>query len=298
MLNILAQSREAAPRLDRARLRRAPRVVPSTSDAAPQGDRLPQMPVALANGVGEAPPRISVQAPLSVGHLLYLGSVGLIAAGIIAVFFGSGFFLLVPTAGGTISGFANRAGPEITSLPPPLGNEEQQTSFGQAGSESKKPAQNFVALPAPSEKPAIDRKEDVSHSGGILVSKAPTDTSTAPANVPLPIPNSPAETALVTPPPGLSNSEVAELLDHGDALLRNGDVASARLFCEHAAGAGDGRAALRLGASFDPEFLGRLGLSKLQANPAEARSWYSRARDLGVVDAKRRLNGVETSRGN
>src|SRR5205814_2967358 len=120
-----------------------------------------------------------------VGHLLYLGSVGLIAAGIIAVFFGSGFFLLVPTAGGTISGFANRAGPEITSLPPPLRNEEQQTFFGQAGSESKEPAQKFVALPAPSEKAAIDRKEDVSHLGGILVSKAPTDASAAPRNVPL-----------------------------------------------------------------------------------------------------------------
>ena len=149
-------------------------------------------------------------------------------------------------------------------------------------------------MPAPSEKPAIDRKEDVSHSGGILVSKAPTDAS---ADAPLPEQNSAAETTFAPPSPGLSNTEIAEQLDHGDALLRNGDVVSARLFYERAAGAGDGRAALRLGATFDPEFLGRLGLGKLQANPAEARSWYSRARDLGVVDAKRRLNGLETSRG-
>ena len=62
---------------------------------------------------------------------------------------------------------------------------------------------------------------------------------------------------------------------------------------ERAAGAGAGD-----GAIFDPEFLGRLGLGKLQANPAEALSWYSRARDLGVADAKRRLNSLETSRGN
>jgi len=59
---------------------------------------------------------------------------------------------------------------------------------------------------------------------------------------------------------------------------------------ERAAGAADG-------ATFDPEFLGRLGLSKLQANPAEARSWYSRARDLGAVDAKRQLYGLETRQG-
>jgi TPR repeat protein len=90
---------------------------------------------------------------------------------------------------------------------------------------------------------------------------------------------------------------MAELVEHGDALLRNGDVASARLFYERAASAGDGRAALRLGATFDAEFLGRLGLGKLQANPAEARSWYSRARDLGEVDAKRRLNSLETRQG-
>jgi TPR repeat protein len=101
----------------------------------------------------------------------------------------------------------------------------------------------------------------------------------------------------VPPASGLANTQLTELLDHGDARLRNGDVASARLFYERAAGAGDGRAALRLGATFDPEFLGRLGLSKLQANPAEARSWYSRARDLGAVDAKRQLYGLETRQG-
>jgi len=53
----------------------------------------------------------------------------------------------------------------------------------------------------------------------------------------------------------------------------------------------------RLGATFDPEFLGRLGLDKLQANPAEARSWYSRARDLGAIDAKPQPNSFETRQG-
>lgn len=78
-------------------------------------------------------------------------------------------------------------------------------------------------------------------------------------------------------------------------LLHNGDVASARLFYER--GAGDGRAALRLGATFDPEFFGRLGLGKLQADPAEAQSWYSRARDLGAVEAKGQLNSLEARQG-
>jgi hypothetical protein len=131
----------------------------------------------------------------------------------------------------------------------------------------------------------------------VLALKVPTDTSAAPANAPVPAPTSPVAIALASPTFGFSSAEITELLDHGDSLLHNGDVASARLFYERAADAGDGRAALRLGATFDPEFLGRLGLGKLQANPAAAQSWYSRARDLGTVDAKRQLNSIETRQG-
>jgi hypothetical protein len=299
MLSILAQSREAAPRLNRARLRRALRVVPSTFDATPQGNSVPQMPVGLANAAGEPSPRISAGAPLSIGSLLYLGSVGLIAAGIVAVFFGAGLSLLVPTAArGTISGSANRAGPEAMSPLPSLGSVEQQTFFTRAsGREDKDAALNSAAFPAPAEAPAIDGEHDVPHLDGVLASKAPADTPVVPANARVPAPNAPAAIGLAPPVSGFSGTAMAELLAHGDSLLRNGDIASARLFYERAAGAGDGRAALRLGATFDPEFLGRLGLDKLQANPAEARSWYSRARDLGAVDAKPQPNSFETRQG-
>ena len=298
MLSTLVQSREAAPRLNRARLQWATRVVPSTSDAIPQRDRLPQRPVALANGAGEPSRRISAAAPLWTGHLLYLGSVGLLAAGIVAVFFGTGFSLLVPTAGGTISGSANRADPEAISPLPPLGDIERQTFIARASAlENKAGALNSVAFPASTETPALDGKDGAPNLDGVLASKAPADTSAAPANAPVLAPTSPAAIALTPPTSRFSSAEIAELLDHGDALLRNGDVASARLFYERAAGAGDGRAALRLGATFDPEFLGRLGLGKLQANPAEAQSWYIRARDLGMVDAKRQLNSLEARQG-
>jgi hypothetical protein len=298
MLSILAQSREAAPRLNRARLQRAPRVVPSTFDATLQGDRLPPMPVALANGAREPSPRISAGAPLSIGSFLHLGSVGLIAAGIVAVFFGAGFSLLAPTAGGTISGSVDQAGAEAMSPLPSLGEVEQQTFSSRASArENKDAALNAAAVPAPTEAPAIDGKDGVPHVDRALASKAPTDTSAAPANAPVPAPTSPAAIALAPPTSRFYSAEMTELLGHGDALLRNGDVASARLFYERAADAGDGRAALRLGATFDPEFLVRLGLGKLQANPAKAQSWYSRARDLGTVDAKSQLNSIETRQG-
>ena len=94
MLNILVQSREVAARLDSLRLHSTPRVVPTISDE-PQGDKLPAMPLAFANPAREPSRRTSAGAPLSLGSLLYLGSIGLIAASIVAVFFGAGFALLV-----------------------------------------------------------------------------------------------------------------------------------------------------------------------------------------------------------
>ena len=96
MLNIFVQSREVAARLDSLRLHSTPRVVPTISDE-PQGDKLPAMPLAFANPAREPSRRTSAGAPLSLGSLLYLGSIGLIAAGIVAVFFGAGFALLVNT---------------------------------------------------------------------------------------------------------------------------------------------------------------------------------------------------------
>jgi TPR repeat protein len=230
--------------------------------------------------------------------LLHLGSVGLIAAGIVAVFFGAGFSLLVRTADRWVSASAERADPEIVSLPPSLRNIDQRIFIGQASApENKHASQSSAVLPAPTEAPGIDSKDDASYLSRVLALRAPTDTSAVSANAAVPAANSRAATALAPPASGLSDAHNTELLDHGDSLLRNGDVASARLFYERAADAGDGRAALRLGATFDPAFLSRLGLGTLQANPAEARSWYSRARDLGGVDAKRQLNSLEARQG-
>jgi len=97
--------------------------------------------------------------------------------------------------------------------------------------------------------------------------------------------------------PRLSTEEIAELLARGDALLRTGDVASARLFYERAANAGDGGAALRMGATFDPAFLDRDALRGVRSDPAQARYWYHRAHDLGEAEAERRLKSLETKWG-
>ena len=81
-------------------------------------------------------------------------------------------------------------------------------------------------------------------------------------------------------------AEIAALLARGDALIAKGDVASARLFYERAAEAGDGQAALRLGESYDPAFLAQAHLSGVRGDAAVAARWYRRARELGVAEAE------------
>jgi hypothetical protein len=93
--------------------------------------------------------------------------------------------------------------------------------------------------------------------------------------------------------PDAAPAEVVSLVEHGDSYLRDGDVATARVLYGRAADAGDGMAALRMGATYDPAFLGRGALRDVRGDPAEARSWYRRARDLGVAEADLRLKRLE-----
>ena len=89
----------------------------------------------------------------------------------------------------------------------------------------------------------------------------------------------------------IAPAEMAALVAHGDSLFGKGDVTSARLFYERAAEAGHGLAALRLGESYDPSFLGVNGIP-VQGDPILAARWYERARQLGVSSAAVLLNAL------
>jgi TPR repeat protein len=91
----------------------------------------------------------------------------------------------------------------------------------------------------------------------------------------------------------LSATEIAALVTRGDAFLSAGDIASARLFYERAADAGDSAAALRLGATFDHNFLSRVGIRGNPGDPVQTAFWYRRARDLGDAAAAERLKNLE-----
>ena len=98
--------------------------------------------------------------------------------------------------------------------------------------------------------------------------------------------------------PQLPQRDTGLLLDRGDQFLSTSDIASARLYYQRAAEAGDGRGALRMGMTFDPVFLARLRLRGFGADAAQAIAWYHRASALGNSEAELLEKEVDTfSRG-
>jgi hypothetical protein len=115
-------------------------------------------------------------------------------------------------------------------------------------------------------------------------------------------PTAVADAAPAPPPPsarfGLQSSppvreldrdEVNTLIKRGETFIANGDIAAARLLLRRAAEAGNARAALALGATYDPSVLKQLGVLGAAADIAQARAWYEKASELGSAEAPRRL---------
>ena len=72
----------------------------------------------------------------------------------------------------------------------------------------------------------------------------------------------------------------------GEELMAAGNVEAARLFYERAADAGLAQGALALAATFDPDELARRQVvGGLRPDPAAAKRWYERARELGADEA-------------
>jgi hypothetical protein len=95
-------------------------------------------------------------------------------------------------------------------------------------------------------------------------------------------------------------AELALLIERGEALLRHGDIASARLLLKRAAIEGSAQAAFELGTTFDPAFLSRLSVFGVDPDEAQARDWYERASKLGSIEASvqlKRLAGDNASDG-
>jgi TPR repeat protein len=97
--------------------------------------------------------------------------------------------------------------------------------------------------------------------------------------------------------PTFSAAEIAGLLARGDWVLATGHITAARLLYEGAADAGEARAAVRLGETFDPVYLDGSHLRGLQGDRDMAVFWYRRARDLGATGVASRLKKLEAKEG-
>jgi hypothetical protein len=89
------------------------------------------------------------------------------------------------------------------------------------------------------------------------------------------------------------SGRVVDLIEHGQKMIDVGYFAGARAYFRRAAEAGSGEAALRLAATFDQEFIDKIGAHGIKADPAEARAWYERAKQLGVEGADEKLKALK-----
>jgi TPR repeat protein len=83
--------------------------------------------------------------------------------------------------------------------------------------------------------------------------------------------------------------EARRLCAEGLAAFAKGDIATARAFFVSAAEAGDARALVALGDTFDPATLNRLGVMGLKGDEAKARDYYARAVTAGAPGARERV---------
>ena len=87
----------------------------------------------------------------------------------------------------------------------------------------------------------------------------------------------------------IDQDEIAILYRRSQDLITQGDIAGGRLLLTRAAEAGDARAALALGATYDVAVLGKLAVLGVVADAGKAKAWYAKAAELGSGEAVKRL---------
>ena len=91
------------------------------------------------------------------------------------------------------------------------------------------------------------------------------------------------------------SSRVEDLIAHGQKMIDVGYFAGARAYFRRAAEAGSGEAALMLAATYDKEYIDKIGAHGIKADPNEARIWYERAKQLGVEGAEAKLAALKSA---
>ena len=114
-----------------------------------------------------------------------------------------------------------------------------------------------------------------------------------PAASPAPAATRSLSLAAVVPVAPRASDAARRLCAQGLVALAAGDIAGARLFLERAAEAGDARALLVLGETYDPATLARMGALGVKGEAAKARDYYAKALAAGMGAARERIAALE-----
>lgn len=137
-----------------------------------------------------------------------------------------------------------------------------------------------AALPSGTAGKAFDRLPGDT-SGGIGAARQPRVIEE-----PLPAAGAPPAHAAA-----LSEGDQTQM-ERGDQYLKQGDVASARLIYRQLARRSIAEGAYAMASTYDPEYLGSLGVRGLKPDVGEARKWYEKAQALGSSLAAKRLSAL------
>jgi multidrug efflux system membrane fusion protein len=183
----------------------------------------------------------------------------------------------VASADGSLPGVRHTLAAAGSSTPPYIKTE----AVAAISQQSVRPAAEARAtIPAAPLRPASlnDQPEAAAApaSRSVLGEKICTCPAAAAATISEPLeprPTPPKQVVALVQPP-LSAAEVSGLVKRGDYFVATGDITSARLFYERAIEAGNRGAAVRMGITFDPVFLDKVGIRPTVGNQREARAWY------------------------
>jgi hypothetical protein len=91
----------------------------------------------------------------------------------------------------------------------------------------------------------------------------------------------------------LSAERETDSLERGATLMRNGDIAAARLLYEDLAVNGSAKGARALAETYDPTYLKGVFIAGLRPNMEKAKIWYERAAELGDTVSITRLSALD-----
>jgi TPR repeat protein len=217
-------------------------------------------------------PRWREQNGLRLGMLLRFGAAIAVATFGALVYVGA---VPIPAA---VAGMIASLGQSAESGVGPATTPEASVATAVRGSDVA------LANPAPQAVPA-----QTDATGGTTPAVKTVATTPWPQNAPSPAAAPVEEPAVPATMRRLDPEEIDALIRRGETFILQGDFAAARLMLQRAAEAGNGRAAVMLGATYDPVVLRRVGVVGLKAEPERAREWYERAVALGSPDASARM---------